>query len=114
MPFVAYYTFKLFNMRSRKTGRIFFSSFAAGYISLLIAALLTAIEFGIQPLIAASPDGRALYCPYDLSVAVPAMAIEHLVLFSIAEGLITALIVRYFYRHEPGMVYAIKKGGENE
>ena len=50
-------------------------------MSLVMAAILTAVEFGIQPMIASTADGRALYCPYDLSIAIPAMAIEHLVVF---------------------------------
>jgi cobalt/nickel transport system permease protein len=114
MPFTAYYIFKLINFNSQKPLRIYIAAFISGYLSLLLAAILTAIEFGIQPLIATSADGKALYCPYDLSIAIPAMAIEHLILFSIAEGLITALIVRYFVKHEPKMVYALNKGGKNE
>ena len=112
MSLAAYYIFKLLNMGSQKPMRIFIAGFLSGYLSLVLASILTAIEFGIQPLIATSADGKALYCPYDLSIAIPAMAIEHLILFGIAEGLITALIVRYFVKHEPTMVYALNKGGK--
>ncbi|MBI5217493.1 MAG: cobalt transporter CbiM [Bacteroidia bacterium] len=114
MPFAAYFTFKLINLKSQKPLRIFIASFISGYLSLVLASILTAIEFGIQPIIATSADGKALYCPYNLSIAIPAMAIEHLILFGIAEGLITALIVRYFFKHEPTMIYALNKGGKNE
>lgn len=110
MSFAAYYIFKLINFKSQKPLRIFIASFFAGYLSLVLSAILTAAELGIQPLIATSADGKALYCPYDLSVAVPAMAIEHLVLFGFAEGIITALIVRYFFKHEPSMIYALNRG----
>ena len=79
-----------------------------------MAAVLTGIELGIQPLTVSSSDGKALYCPYDLKIAVPAMAIEHIVLFGIVEGLITVIIVRYFLRNEPGLIYAFRKGGKNE
>ena len=88
MPFTAYYIFKLFNNDSARKSRVSFSAFIAGYLSLVMAAILTAIEFGIQPLIASAPDGRALYCPYDLKIAVPAMAIEHMLLFGIVEGIV--------------------------
>jgi cobalt/nickel transport system permease protein len=114
MPFAAYFTFRLFQGQPVNTKRIFFSAFLAGYISLVLTAILTATEFGIQPIIAAAPDGRALYCPYDLKIAIPAMAIEHLFLFGILEGITTAFIVRYFSRNEPQMVYAFGKGGKNE
>jgi cobalt/nickel transport system permease protein len=65
-------------------------------------------------MIASTGDGKALYCPYDLSVAIPVMAIEHLLLFGIVEGIITAIIVKYFLRNEPGLIYAFRKGVKNE
>ncbi len=108
MPFVAYYIFKLICMNSSNTKKIFVAAFISGYLSLVLTSVLTAVEFGIQPLIASSVDGRALYCPYDLSIAIPAMALEHLILFGIAEGIITALIVRYFFKNEVNVVYALK------
>jgi cobalt/nickel transport system permease protein len=113
MPFAAYYIFKLFSNNPAKKGKVFFAAFISGYLSLVLAAILTAIEFGIQPLIASSSDGKALYCPYDLSIAIPAMAIEHLFLFGIVEGVITAFIVRYFLRNEPGLIYVFRKGSKN-
>ena len=114
MPFSAYYLFRLFSYSSTGKGRVFFAAFISGYLSLVMTAILTGIEFGIQPLIASSGDGKALYCPYDLKIAVPAMAIEHMLLFGIIEGLITAIIVRYFLRNEPGLIYAFRKEGKNE
>ena len=114
MPFSAYYLFRLFSYSSGRKGRVFFAAFVSGYLSLVMTAILTGIEFGIQPLIASSSDGKALYCPYDLKIAVPAMAIEHMLLFGIIEGLITAIIVRYFLKNEPGLIYAFRKEGKNE
>ena len=114
MPFIAYYTFKLLTNRNSGKKSVSFAAFAAGYISLVMAAILTAFEFGIQPLIASTADGKALYCPYDLSIAIPAMAIEHLLFFGIVEGVVTALIVGYFLKNEPGLIYAFRKGGKNE
>src|SRR5664280_80439 len=114
MPFTAYYLFRLFSSDPARKARVAFAAFISGYLSLVMAAILTGIEFGIQPLIASSSDGKALYCPYDLKIAVPAMALEHMLLFGIIEGLITAIIVRYFLRNEPGLIYAFRKGGKNE
>lgn len=114
MPFTAYYIFKLVKRGAVKKSRVTFASFISGYLSLVLAAILTAIEFGIQPLIASTADGKALYCPYDLSIAVPAMAIEHMLLFGIVEGIITALIVNYFLKTEPTLIYAFRKKAKNE
>jgi len=107
MPFVAYYIFKLINPNPAKKKIVFFAAFIAGYFSLVLAAILTAVEFGIQPLIASTTDGKALYCPYNLSIAIPAMAIEHL-FFGIVEGLVTALIVRYFLKTDLSLIYVFK------
>jgi cobalt/nickel transport system permease protein len=114
MPFVAFYIFKLLNHNAAGKARVSIAAFISGYLSLVMTAILTAVEFGIQPMIASTADGKALYCPYDLSIAIPAMAIEHLLLFGIVEGIITALILRYFLRNEPGLIYAFRKGGKNE
>jgi len=109
MPFAAYFIFKVICLKSRNPKRLFWASFIAGYLGLVLTAVLTAFEFGIQPLIASSADGRALYCPYNLSVAIPAMALEHIFLFGIAEGIITALIVKYFYKNEASLIHALSK-----
>ena len=114
MPFVAYYTFRLLCGKYHKPTRTMIASFLAGYISLVSAAILTGIEFGIQPLIASGADGRPLYCPYDLKLAIPAMAIEHLLLFGIVEGLVTAFIVQYFAKQQNQMIYAFKKADRDE
>jgi len=76
----------------------------AAYVSLNISALLTAIQFGIQPIIERSPSGQPLYAPFPLSVAIPAMAIEHLFLFGFVEAAVTALVIRYFQKNEPEML----------
>lgn len=114
MPFAAFYIFKLFQMIPLGKRTVFIAAFLSGYLSLVLTSVLTAVEFGIQPLIASTADGKALYCPYDLSIAIPAMAIEHMLVFGIVEGIITAIAVRYFLRSEPALVYALRKGARNE
>ena len=111
MPFVSYWVFKLINGKSLNGIRSYLAAFFSGYLGLSVAAILTSIEFGIQPLIAHSADSRPLYAPYPLSVAIPAMAIEHMVLFSIIEGVITVLLLKYFLKHEPDQLYAIPGKG---
>jgi cobalt/nickel transport system permease protein len=114
MPFTAYYIFKLFSRDPSKKTRVAVTAFFSGYLSLVLAAILTGIEFGIQPLIASASDGKALYCPYDLSIAVPAMAIEHMLLFGVVEGIITALVVNYFLKNEQTLIYAFRNKIKND
>jgi cobalt/nickel transport system permease protein len=114
MPFVAYYIFKLFSNNPQKKTRIFVVAFISGYLSLVMTSILAAVEFGIQPMIASTANGRALYCPYGLSITIPAMALEHLLVFGIVEGIITAFIIRFFMTNDPGLVYAFSNGGKNE
>lgn len=69
-----------------------------GYIGLTIAAFFAAIQFGIQPLLFRAADGTPFYAPYPLSVAIPAMVIPHLLVASVIEGVVTALVVAYLQR----------------
>jgi cobalt/nickel transport system permease protein len=109
MPFVSYWAFKLIKGDANDGARFYIAAFLAGWIGLSFAATLTGFEFGIQPMIASGPDGKPLYAPYPLSIAVPAMALEHMLLFSLVEGMVTALVLKYFVRHESGLVYATKE-----
>jgi cobalt/nickel transport system permease protein len=109
MPFVSYWVFKLISGPAAGRSRLRPAAFFSGYIGLTVASVLTAIEFGIQPIIAHTADGKPLYAPYPLSIAVPAMALEHLLLFSIIEGILTMLIFQYFNRNEPELVYVFSR-----
>jgi cobalt/nickel transport system permease protein len=109
MPFVSYWVFKLIKGRANGGARLYGAAFLAGWVSLLVAAVVTGFEFGIQPLIASGPDGKPLYAPYPLSIAVPAMAVEHMLVFGILEGLVTALLLKYFVKNETELVYAMKE-----
>ncbi|MCX7834354.1 MAG: cobalt transporter CbiM [Ignavibacteria bacterium] len=108
MPFASYFIFKIINSTSKSKLRIQVSSFLAGYIGLLLAAIATAIQLGIQPLVAHAEDGTPLYSPYPLEIAIPVMALEHLIIFSVVEGLITMAIVSYFLKYEPESIYCLK------
>lgn len=110
MPFVSYWTFKLINGKAAGGMRANIAAFSSGYAGLSASAVVTAFEFGIQPIIAHAPDGAPLYAPYPLSIALPAMAIQHMALFSIIEGAVTVMLLKYFLRNEHDLVYAIKEG----
>lgn len=105
MPFVAHYVFRFIKGDSEGRGRSFTAAFIAGYISLNIAALLTAIEFGIQPLLFKDAAGMPLYCPYDLRVAIPAMMIPHILFAGFIEGAVTAGVYAYIKKVSPEAMY---------
>ncbi len=76
----------------------------AAYVSLNVSALLAGVELGLQPVLEHSPSGQPLYAPFPLSIAVPAMAFEHLLLFGFVEAAVTALVIQYFQKNDPEMV----------
>ena len=76
----------------------------AGYLAINLAALFAAVEFGIQPLFFHDAAGTPLYCPYPLSVAVPAMLLGHLTLAGLAELVVTAGVVAYLQRADPSLL----------
>ena len=105
IPFVGYFTYKLISGSSEITSpRRWVAGAIGGYVGINVAAVLAGVEFGIQPMIASGPDGHPLYAPYPLSVAVPAMAIEHLILFGLVEALVTALIIKYLQKSDQSLL----------
>jgi cobalt/nickel transport system permease protein len=105
MPMVGYGVYHLIGRGAKPTSRrLWIAGAAAGYIGLNAAAFTTAIMFGLQPLLARAPDGRPLYFPFSLEVAIPVMVGPHLFLFGIIEGILTALLIIYFQRSDPAML----------
>jgi cobalt/nickel transport system permease protein len=105
MPMTGYWAYRLIGGWAPATSRRrWIAAAAGGYIGLNVAALTTAVMFGLQPLLARGADGRPLYFPYPLEVAIPVMALQHLLLFGIIEAVITALLVIYFQRTEPSLL----------
>jgi cobalt/nickel transport system permease protein len=109
LPFVGYYVYKAvgYNAPAGSKRRIFAAG-AAGYIGIVVAATLAGAEFGVQPLLHHTANGQALYCPYTLNVAVPAMAGEHLLIFGWVEAIVTALVVKYVQKQAPD--FLLEKG----
>jgi cobalt/nickel transport system permease protein len=105
MPMTGYFVYRAIS-RGAEAGsrRRWIAGAIAGYAGLNVAAVTTAVLFGIQPLIARGADGRPLYFPYPLEVAVPVMALQHLLLFGIIEAVLTALLVKYFQKTDPSML----------
>jgi len=105
MPFAGYYIYRTisYNAPVNSKRRVIASGVAA-YLALNIAALFTGIEFGLQPLLHHTSVSQALYSPYGLNVAVPAMLGEHLLLFGWVEALVTALVIKYLQKHSPELL----------
>jgi cobalt/nickel transport system permease protein len=105
LPFVGYYVYKALSHNAPvDSNRRILAAGVAGYIGINVAAFFAGIEFGIQPLLHHTASGQALYCPYGLNIAVPAMAGEHLLIFGWVEAVVTALVVKYLQKQAPGMI----------
>lgn len=74
------------------------------YIGINLAALLTAVELGIQPLLHTGADGRPLYSPFPLTVTIPAIMIEHIVLFGVIEAVVTVFVLVYLRKAHPDLI----------
>lgn len=102
---VAHWTYRAIAGSSAVTARRrVIAAAVAGYLSMNVAALLTAIQFGIQPMLYTAVDGTPLYAPYPLSVAIPAMMLGHLTFAGLAEAIVAAGIVAYLQRAEPSLL----------
>lgn len=86
----------------------------AGYLAINVAALLTAVEFGIQPGLFHDAAGAPLYAPYPLAIAVPAMMIGHLSIAGFAEMAVTAGLVAYLQRANPELLAYARAGGASQ
>ena len=76
----------------------------AGYAAINVAALLTACELGIQPLLFKDASGAPLYAPYALHIAIPAMMLGHLTFAGLAELFVAGGVVAYLQRTNPALL----------
>ena len=104
IPFVGYYLYRLIGGDAPSSARRVISSGVAAYVAIVAGAICAGFEFGIQPYIAHTASGQALYAPYKLSVAVPAMALEHLLFFGVVEAIVTMGVVAALARTEPELL----------
>jgi cobalt/nickel transport system permease protein len=102
---VAYVTYRAISANAALTSRRrVVAAAVAGYVAVNASALLTAVEFGIQPMLFRDAHGVPLYAPYSLGVAVPAMMIGHLAVAGVAEAAISAGLVAYLQRADPALL----------
>lgn len=110
LPFTGYYTYKLLMGKGTiGSTRSIMAAAIGGYVGINLAALVAAVEFGIQPLLFATPDGTPLYSPYGLSVAIPAMMTAHLLVAGFVEGAVTALVLKFVWKASPELVEPINE-----
>lgn len=101
LPFVGYYLYAFVKGKSNDLKRELLAAGIGSYVALNAAALLCALEFGIQPLLFSDAAGNALYCPYPVSISVPAMMLGHLTVAGIAEAVFTVGILGFVRRTSP-------------
>jgi cobalt/nickel transport system permease protein len=105
LPFVGYYSYRLIGFGSAKnSGRKPVAAALGAYFGIVAASLFAGVEFGIQPALYHTAQGRPLYCPYGLNITVPAMLAQHLLLFGWIEAGITFLVIRYLQKEDEGLI----------
>jgi cobalt/nickel transport system permease protein len=104
-PFLGYFIYRFISQRVKGQTGEYIGLVAGSYIGINFAALTDAIEFGLQPLLAHNAAGQPLYCPYPLSVSIPAMLIPHLAVAGVVEAAFTMAIVTFIRRVSPGMIH---------
>ncbi len=102
LPFVGYLVFRL--VRGRATPgspRYYVAAAVASYVGISLAGLATGVELGLQPLLFHTAAGTPLYNPYGLGVAVPAMALAHLLVAGPVEAAVGVAALAYLHRVQP-------------
>ncbi len=108
LPFVGYGLYRLIAgnaAKEGKNGRVYAAAAIGSYVGICLAALLCAVEFGIQPMIAHDAAGNALYCPYGLGIAIPAMMIPHMAVAGVVEAVFTVAIYAFVRKTSPDLTY---------
>ena len=105
LPFLGYFVYKFIKDRVHSQKGELVGIAVGSYAGINMAALLAAIEFGIQPLLFTNAAGQALYSPYPLSVSIPAMTIPHLLVAGVLEAVFTVAIFVFIKKVSPGTIY---------
>jgi cobalt/nickel transport system permease protein len=104
MPFTGFYLYRLVAGDRPGYGRRVAAAGIGAYVGIVAASIAAGVEFGLQPLLAHTASGQPLYAPYPLSVAVPAMALEHLLFFGPLEAVVTMGIVAVLSRQDSALL----------
>ncbi|HZY43922.1 MAG TPA: cobalt transporter CbiM [Anaerolineae bacterium] len=110
LPYVSFAIYRAIGGKSGLAdGRRIVAAAVGGWVGLTVASFFTAVEFGIQPFLFHAADGTPLYAPYPLSVSIPAMVVPHVLVASVIEGVITALVVAYLQRSNQPILEVAEK-----
>jgi cobalt/nickel transport system permease protein len=99
IPYVSYAIYQAFARNTpANSARRPVGAALGGWVGVTAGAFFAGFEFGLQPLLFKAADGAPLYAPYPLAVAIPAMVVPHMLVASVVEGVLTALVVAYLQR----------------
>ncbi|MHB1389743.1 MAG: cobalt transporter CbiM [Thermoleophilia bacterium] len=99
LPVTGYFVYRVIS-RGAATGspRRWLGAGVGAYVGLNAAALLAAVQFGLQGELFSAADGSALYSPYGLATSIPAMMGPHLLVIGVIEAVMTSLIYIFLMR----------------
>jgi len=107
LPLVGYFIYRVISSNSEATStRRLVAAVLASYIALVVAAVLTGVELGIQPTLFHNAAGVPLYAPYALNKALPAMLGGHLLMAGPVEATVTGLVFAYLQRTHSSLIKA--------
>ena len=104
LPYAGYYIYRLIKNKFNSVKGEMIAAGIGSFVGINLAALAAAIEFGIQPMLFTNETGQALYCPYPLSISIPAMMIGHLTLFGLAEVIFTVALLAFLKKTSPELL----------
>jgi len=105
LPFLGYFVYKFIKDRVHSEKGEYMGMAIGSYVGINAAALCTAIEFGIQPLLFTTAAGQPIYSPYPLSVSIPAMTLPHLLVAGVVEAVFTVAVYAFIKKVSPGTIY---------
>ena len=107
--FVAYAVYRTIAANSELLSRRrVLAAALAGYCAVNASAFVTALEFGIQPVLFHDASGTPLYAPYSFRIAIPAMMLGHLTFAGLAEAAISAGMVAFLQKTDAGLLRGVR------
>ena len=105
--FVGYGTYRAILGRLEAGSARSIAAAGIGAFTGTVAASFSAgVLLGIQPTIAHDALGHALYCPFGLNVAVPAMVMSHLLIAGPADAIVTVAALAFLWKSFPELALA--------
>lgn len=108
LPFTGYAVYQLARRHLKSPSGEYIAAGLGAYAGINAAALVAAVEFGVQPLLFTDAAGQALYCPYPLWISVPAMMVGHLTIFGLAEVVFTTAVLAYLRKTSPDLFQSVR------